>query len=317
MLRLITALALLCLWTSGQTWTDTAGQFIVAHDGGISRFGNTWYWYGSDYSGNPKGDYGRRAHALANGFRVYGSRDLKRWKYEGVCLAVPPAGFGSQGTPHRPNVLYHARTRRYVMWFFEFVDKYPDAMLGVAVADRPVGPFRILGRRETGAPNGWAQDLGLFQDDDGQGYLVYDDGQRNLRVDLLTDDYTASTKQSVIALTAKHEGSAMFKMNGRYIVAGSGVKGWAGTDTHYAVADKPLGPYGGKRLLSEAGNETWGSQISNFFAGPRGEVFGLFDRWWIDAVGRQTKDLNASSYYFLRLRMDGDSFRLEPPAALH
>ncbi len=297
------------------SWTDTRGRLIIAHDGGISRFGDTWYWYGSDYSGNPKGDYGMAGHALANGFRVYSSPGLMRWKYEGVCLRVPESGFGSKGTMHRPNVLYNGATRRYVMWFFEFV-KYPDVMLGVAVADRPTGPFRIIGRRETGEEHGWAQDLGLFQDDDGRAYLVYDDGKRNLRVDLLTDDYLASTRKSVIALTPKHEGSAMFKVGGKYIVAGSGVKGWAGTDTHYAVANHPLGPYSEKRLLSEAGNDTWGSQISNFFAGKAGEVFALCDRWWRDAGGRPTADLNASSYYFLPLLFDSkrNEFRLLPPS---
>lgn len=301
---------------AGPPWTDTSGQFLAAHDGGISRFGNVWYWYGSDYSGNPKGEYGRPAHKLANGFRVYSSRDLETWKAEGVCLEVPAAGFGSEGTLHRPNVLYNKATHRYVMWFFEFV-KYPDAMLGVAVADRPAGPFRILGRRPTGEPHGWAQDLGLFQDDDGKAYLVYDDGQRNLRVDLLTEDYLASSGQSVIAMGARHEGSAMFKLNGQYIVAGSGVRGWAGTDTHYAVARNPLGPYGQKRLLSQPGTDTWGSQISNFFPGTRGEVFALCDRWWRDASGRSTTDLNASSYYFLKLAHDPrqNEFRLLPPQA--
>lgn len=296
-------------------WTDDQGRFIVAHDGGISRFGGAWYWYGSDYSGNARGMYGTAGRALANGFRVYRSTDLKHWRDEGVCLPVPAEGFGSAGTLHRPNVLYHRATRRYVMWFFEFV-KYPDAMLGVAVAERPTGPFRVLGRRRSGEPHGWAQDLGLFQDDDGRAYLVYDDGQRNLRVDLLTEDYLASTGQSVVALPAKHEGAAMFKRNGLYIVAGSGVKGWAGTDTHYAVASHPLGPYGEKRLLSEAGSETWGSQISNFFPGRHGEPLALCDRWWRDALGRPTTDLNGSAYYFLALVFDPASrgFRLAAPA---
>ena len=37
------------------TWTDTAGNPISCHDGGITRVGDTFYWYGTSYKGNPKG----------------------------------------------------------------------------------------------------------------------------------------------------------------------------------------------------------------------------------------------------------------------
>lgn len=303
---------------SASDWTDTRGQFIVAHEGGISRFGDKWYWYGTDYSGNPKGIFGPRGRSLANGLRVYSSTDLKKWQYEGVCLTIPESGVGSKGTIHRPSVLFNPATRRYVMWVFAYETLYPDVMLAVAVADRPSGPFRIVGNRETGESHGWAQDLGVFQDDDGKAYLVYDDGLRNIRVDLLTADYEASTKKSVIALTPRHEGAAMFKVQGRYIVAGSGVKGWHNTDTTYAVASHPLGPYSEKGLLSEAGTDTWGSQISNFFAGRNGEAFALCDRWGIDSSGQPTKEHNASSYHFLKLEFhpERNEFSLKPPDRL-
>ena len=54
----------------------------------------------------------------------------------------------------------------------------------------------------------------------------------------------------------------MIKYKGRYIVAGSGVCGWGGSETFCAVADSPLGPYSEKKQMSE--KRTWGSQISNF-----------------------------------------------------
>ena len=50
---------------------------------------------------------------------------------------------------------------------------------------------------------GWAQDLGAFQDSDGKGYLVYDDGHRNLRVDLLKDDFLDVAGKSAIAMPAR------------------------------------------------------------------------------------------------------------------
>ena len=82
------------------------------------------------------------------------------------------------------------------MWFFcigTAEPEYPAAMLAVAVADQPAGPFRFLGQRNSAEEHGWGQDLGLFQDIDGQGYLVYDDGHRNLRVDLLAGNCLSSS----------------------------------------------------------------------------------------------------------------------------
>ncbi len=46
----------------------------------------------------------------------------------------------------RPKVVYNPRTRKFVMWFhLELRGKgYGAAQAGVAIADRPQGPFRFL-----------------------------------------------------------------------------------------------------------------------------------------------------------------------------
>ena len=232
-------------------WTDTDGEPISCHDGGMLRVGDTFYWYGTSYRGNPKGLWGRKAARLQNGFNVYSSRNLTDWKCEGVGLKFPDDSWLKLGTSHRPNVLHNERTNKYVMWFFcvgTTEPEYPAAMLAVAVADKPTGPFTYLGQRDSSEEHGWGQDLGLFKDDDGKGYLVYDDGHRNIRVDLLTDDYLSVSGKTSIALKSdpaagkRYEGAAIAKYKGKYIVAGSGVLGWNPTDTTYAVADAPLGP---------------------------------------------------------------------------
>jgi len=164
---------------------------------------------------------------------------------------VPKEGWLAQGTSHRPNVLACDKTGKYVLWFFcigTTEPEYPAAMLAVAVADKPAGPFTFVGQRNTAEEHGWGQDLGLFKDQDGRGYLVYDDGHRNIRVDLLADDFLSTSGQTVIALRSdgrqkQYEGAALIRYKGKYIAAGSGVEGWNPTDTSYAVADAPLGPY--------------------------------------------------------------------------
>lgn len=271
-------------------WVDTDGRPISCHEGGITRVGDTFYWYGTNYEGNPKFIFGPAAAGLQKDFNVYSSKNLVDWKCEGVCLEFPKKGPNPFGrtTSHRPNVLYNEKTQKYVMWFFICLD-YPGVLLHVAVADKPVGPFTIIGPRLSGEEShGWAQDLGLFKDDDGKAYLVYDDGHRNMRVDLLSDDYTESSYQTAIALKAdeKHiyEGAAMIKYKSKYIVAGSGVVGADNSETTYAVADLPLGPYKEMGLMSE--QKTWNSQISNFvYIKESNKVFAICDQWFVGPNG--------------------------------
>ncbi len=301
-------------------WKDSDGNPIIAHDGGISRFDGTWYWYGSDYSGNPTGIYGTRAfqEKLTKGVNVYSSEDLVNWTYGGVALEAPQEleGIEGEGSIHRAHVIYNEKTGKYVMWFFYFRDTYPDIMATVAVSDNPTGPFSYAGRVETGspeikgaiiaveeqrseAPSGCAQDLNVFVDEDGTAYLVYDDGVRNIRVDKLSDDYLSSTGQNVIALPPAQEAPAMARYKGRYIVAGSGVLGWAPTPTHYAVADHPMGTYSMKKSLGHRLHlDTWNSQITSFIYIPESDrLIAMCDQWWIPDVN----DINRSRYLWLEV----------------
>lgn len=280
-------------------WNDTDGNHISCHEGGVTRFGDTFYWYGTSYKGNPGGKWGKGGHTLQNGFTVYSSKDLVHWKSYGACIDFNLPENTIRGTAHRPNVIFNDATKNYVMWFFDIV-KYPDVMMTVATSKSPTGPFTIVGLRETGEPHGYAQDCGLFKDDDGKAYLVYDDGFRNLRVDLLSDDYLSSTKQSVIALKPRHEGAAIGKIKGKYIVAGSGITGWGASETDYAVADSPLGPYTEMKRMSE--KLTWGSQVSNFFyIKETDSLVAVCDRL---SMLKDTHDLDKCGYLWVPVSID-------------
>jgi len=281
-------------------WRDVDGRPIFAHDGGITRVGDKFYWYGTSYASNPQGLYGT-PESPWDGFTVYSSADLVNWKYEGMALTRPEWGWGSIYGAHRAHVLHNERTGRYVMWFFYYIN-YPAVLLMVADADKPTGPFTIRGPRETGGPYGFGQDMNLFKDDDGTAYLVYDDGTRDIRVDRLTDDYMASTKQSVIAMQRRHEAPAMVKYRGKYIVAGSGVVGWNPSETHYVVADSPMGPYGPKKCMSS--ENTWGSQLTDLvYVRESDLLFAMGDCWW----NPDKEDLNKSRYLWLPVAFDPDT----------
>jgi hypothetical protein len=288
---------------------DDRGVRVSAHEGGILRFDDTYHWYGTSYVNNPEGRCGPAFASnptgevtpnefVWEGFNVYTSKDLCNWQCKGKAIQRPDRGWGRFYSLHRPHVIYNESTRRFVMWCYYFI-RYPGTFLMVAVADSPLGPFRLLGPRELGSCSGHGADCNVFKDADGTAYLVYDDGWRNLRVERLSDDYLTPTHETAVALTAKQEAPAMTFRNGWYIVAGSGVDGWNATETVCAVSRRPLGPYGPKRQMSR--QRTWGGQITDFVYVPESEcLIALCDRWWQP----NPKHLDESGYLWLPVRIE-------------
>lgn len=123
----------------GQIWADDKGQHINAHGGGLMKYEGKWYWYGEhkDESGVAK-----------TGFSVYSSDDLVNWKNEGVALSIDKdeGHFTGRGcVMERPKVIYCPRTGRFSMFFHLELKKYwyKAALVGIAVADKPTGPFKF------------------------------------------------------------------------------------------------------------------------------------------------------------------------------
>jgi beta-xylosidase len=124
--------------------------------------------------------------------------------------------------------------------------------IGVAVSDRPEGPFKDLtGRPLIDSFHNGAQpiDQFAFRDTDGQYYLIYG-GWRHCNIVRLSDDFTAvvpmadGTLFREITPEGYVEGPFMFVRNGKYYFMWS-EGGWTGPDysVAYAVADSPFGPF--------------------------------------------------------------------------
>ncbi|WP_426492479.1 glycoside hydrolase family 43 protein [Hymenobacter sp. 102] len=135
--------------------------------------------------------------------------------------------------------------------------------IGVAVADRPEGPFRdYLGKPLIGNIHNGAQpiDQFVFRDHDGQYYMVYG-GWSHCNIARLRPDFTGFLPfpdgTTYKEITPEHyvEGPIMFRRQGRYYFMWS-EGGWTGPDysVAYAVADSPLGPWQrvGKILQQDA-----------------------------------------------------------------
>jgi len=270
-------------------WLDTDGNLIDCHEGGITRFGDTFYWYGRSYHGNIDGIFGTRGAEFRCGLRCYRSTDLVNWTCEGPCLAYPETGWLTGGTWHRPRVIYNALTKKYVLWFFLLgIPESSPAWVKdiVAVSDTPAGPFTILGERQIPglSPSG---DLALLLDHDGRGYLGNGDWDRNCLVCPLADDFQNTKGEPVISLAATawgYEGISLARYKGKYLCAGSRVVGLNASETTYSIADHPMGPYILKGPMSN--HDTWKSQVGSFFYLKESDrLMVLCDQWLIGPDG--------------------------------
>ena len=235
-----------------QPWPalDTDGHFINAHGAAVMYHGGIYYLYGEIKKGKTRlvlGQNWEDYRVDAGGVSCYSSKDLVHWKDEGVALAPNHTDTGSDlyigRVIERPKVIYNKVTRQYVMWVHIDRDDYGYARAGVAVSDKPEGPFRYLGSMR---PNGQqTRDMTVFQDDDGRAYLVYASENNNtMQVCLLAPDYLKPTAVfRRILVDQRREAPAVFKADGKYYLITSLCSGWDPNAARVAVADSLLGEW--------------------------------------------------------------------------
>ncbi len=123
-----------------EVWTDTDGNHINAHGGGILLDGDTYYWFGEH---KVAGSGGNKAMV---GVGVYSSTDLYNWKNEGIALKMledTSSMLQVGSVVERPKVIYNDSSGKYVMWFHHELkgQGYKAALVGTATADRVTGPY--------------------------------------------------------------------------------------------------------------------------------------------------------------------------------
>jgi hypothetical protein len=269
---------------------DANGEIIDAHDGCLKYFDGRYYLYGTGY-GKSAG------YSISNRFRVYSSRNLQDWKFDGELLESPP-----DGVYYRPYVVHNAITHKYVLWY----NWYPtlwEGKVGVAISDTPVGPFKIVNRGVEVA--GYVDRIGdgsLFVDSDGTGYFIYTAiGQNHsIRIQRLTPDFLGVTNDTSGVLARGCEAPALFRNRDRYYAlfdstccfcsSGSGVR--------VLVATNPLGPYTEKANINRKadggprvqGQQTFVAQVLT----PAGPAF----LWMADRWGSRPDDVKGHDLQF-------------------
>jgi hypothetical protein len=297
-------------------WLDTAGKPIDCHEGAIIRVGDTFYWYGRTYRGNVDGVFGEGGAKFRCGFVCYRSTDLVSWTNEGDILTYPDEpSWLTEGTWHRPRMIFNAKTGKYVLWFFRLCTNgratAPDV---IAVADHPVGPFSIVGKPKVEGLDPFG-DLATFLDHDGQGYLGSGDRERNCWISRLADDFQSTIGPPVIVTAAdsarqmEYEGICLARYKGKYLAAVSGVVGLNPSETTYAVADVPMGPWRVKGFISQ--KQTWNSQVGSFFYLKEMDcLFALCDQWLTGPTGQRVA-AEQSSQLWLPIRFNPDTEKAE------
>ena len=272
----------------GALWYDTSGHVINAHGCGVMFDRGAYWWYGEHKV------YGRAGNKAHVGVHVYSSTDLVNWDDRGIALAVsedPQSDIADGCIIERPKVIHCPKTGKYVMFFhLELKGQgYKAARAGIAVADRPEGPFAF---QRSLRPNGaMSRDMTLFVDDDGRAYHIFaSEENKTTHIDELTEDFLDYTGRSVrMAVDASTEAQAVCKQGGWYYLVGSGCTGWRPNKARLYRAKSLEGPWEnlgnpcrGTRPETGLGPDiTWGAQSCFLLpvAGRPGEVIAMFDIW--------------------------------------
>ncbi|MCP2245910.1 family 43 glycosylhydrolase [Lentzea aerocolonigenes] len=205
-------------------------------DPNIIAFGDTYYIYAT--TDGFDGWSGTK-------FSAWSSKNLVDWKDEGVILDLGPDVSWADSRAWAPTIV--ERGGKYYFYFCA------DAKIGVAVSDKPAGPFVDSGKpliaRNPGG--GQAIDPAVFVDKSGQAYLYWGNGEAYvvpLNADMVSYDATKITRLN--GLDEFREGLFMVERQGTYYLS------WSIDDTRsenyrvgYATATSPLGPFTNRGLI--------------------------------------------------------------------
>ena len=274
---------------SGVPWYDQNGRIVSARGAGVIREGGRHYLFGEF-----KQDHG---NAFV-GFACYSSPDLVNWTFESVALPAQTDGrLGPGRVGERPKVMKCPATGEFVMYMHTDDARYRDPAVGYATSPSITGPYIFRGPLlfNGAAVKKW--DMGVFQDDDGSGYLITHSG--NLYA--LADDYKSVTRQVVKDMTPGCESPAIFKRDGLYYWLGSGLTAWERNDNYYFIAASLAGPWERQGVFAPEGTLTWNSQTTFVLPVVGSETttyMFMGDRW---AHPRQN---SAATYVWQPLRFD-------------
>jgi beta-xylosidase len=282
--------------TPGEVWHDTSGNVLQAHGAGMIQVGKTFYWFGEDKT---------NGYFFQN-VKCYASTDLAHWTFRKNALTLQPSGdLGPKRVVERPKVLYNRKTHTFVMYLHIDSPNYGDAKVGVATSPKVDGPYTYLGSFRP--LNHQSRDMTLFQDNDGSGYLVFEDRERGVCIAQLSPDYLSVTRE-VALIPHSYEAPAVLHLDGLYYLLGSHLSGWDMNPNQYATAPSLAGPWSDFKDIAPPETKTYNSQTAYILPvmGRKTTTYVYVgDRW-------KPSNLTDSRYIWMPLTIGGGAMSLPP-----
>ena len=210
-----------------------------------------------------------KRHGQILNFQIARSLDLKSWEYLGEALPEKPTWAATSQRFWAPDVSRHPDGRYLMYYSAQPNDPTAGICLGIAIAERPEGPFRDIGQPLlAGGPGFENIDPMRFVDPaDGRQWLFWGSGFGPLRVRELADDGLSFAENSVAQVIVEPRQASDSALYG-HLIEGSWVhyrQGWyylfysgdncCGPDARYAIlvarARHATGPY---QTLAQATN---------------------------------------------------------------
>lgn len=241
-------------------------------------------------------------------FDAFSSRDLVHWKKHAHVLDTANIKWARRAV-WAPSVI--AKDGKYYLFFGanDIQNDQEHGGIGVAVANRPEGPFKdLLGKPLIDKFHHGAQpiDQFAFKDKDGSYYLFYG-GWQHCNVARLKDDFTGfkpfADGEVFKSITPEGyvEGPFMFIRNNKYYFMWS-EGGWGGPDysVAYAIADSPLGPFKriGKILQQDATVATSAGHHSVIHDEKKDQWYIVYHRRPLGDTGRDHRVTCVDRMYF-------------------
>ncbi|MGK6324274.1 family 43 glycosylhydrolase [Sphingomonas sp. DT-51] len=232
-------------------------------------------------TGGPEGSW------AADRFRAFSSPDLKTWRPRGELIRRDQiAWIGADGAPEHflwaPGVA--TRDGKWYLYYSVGPQHPTPSRIGVAVAERPEGPYRDSGRPlVTGGSGFEAIDPMVFVDPrTGIAYL-YAGGSAGaaLRVWELRPDMIGIAREVPVVTPPQFtEGAFMHERNGTYYLSYShGRFNAADYSVHYATAPSPVGPWTYRGAILTSDRQHKGPGHHSFVRTPAGNWLIVYHRW--------------------------------------
>ena len=190
-------------------------------------------------------------------YHVFSSENLTEWTDHGVIVSQENVPWGKPDgySMWAPDCV--TRNGKYYFYFPNAPREGRGFAIGVAIADRPEGPYTLEKESIKGVGG---IDPCVLIDDDGAAYLYW--SGMGIRGGQLKDNMTELKDGSRVMEGLPEgfkEGPFAFKRDGRYYLTFPWVRKEKGTETlAYAMSDSPLGPWQFKGIImAEHDNACW------------------------------------------------------------